>query len=185
MDTNSDAAQVLGSERVSKANSILTFGKWEVVLLEFTPEKLDWLWNEMNRYRTLFSDLTRGDQTNFYNVVALPDSLWLEVKEESQTVGVIYWTEMFQLIDCNIHIMFFDRKLEEKIELCEEIGRWFFKEYPQFGRVSALLPDIYYATIRLARHVGFKFEGKKRKSQLIGGKYVNEIMLGLLYEELK
>lgn len=183
---------MLSPERIATSDCILEFDRWKVVELELNLPKAKWLWDEMNKYRTLFSDLTRGDAGNFFDLINTPGSLWLEILEvskpgpdirQSQTVGIIYWTGLQNVIDADIHLIFFDRKPAEKVELCKEIGRWFFREFPGCVRVTATLPIIYHATIRLAERIGFKWEGCKRNSQLMGGKYVNEVILGLLYEE--
>lgn len=175
---------MLSSQRGAEADCILEYDRWKVVELVLTLEKTKWLWDEMCRYRTLFSDFTRGDAGNFFDLVNSPNSLWLEVLEGDRTVGILYCTGLLNVIDPEVHIMFFDRKPAEKAALCKEICRWFFREFPGAVRMTATLPIIYHATIRLAERIGFKKEGQKRKSQLMGGKYVDEIILGLLYEEL-
>lgn len=184
MVANADVAEVLSSQRGAAPACVLAWDRWKVVELALTLEKTKWLWDEMSRYRTLFSDFTRGDAGNFYDVVNTPGSLWLEILDAGKTVGIIYWTGLLNVVDADIHLIFFDRKPAEKVELCKQIGRWFFKEFPGCVRVTATLPIIYHATIRLAERIGFKWEGCKRRSQLMGGKYVDEVILGLLYEEL-
>lgn len=158
--------------------------RWMAVELALTPEKTKWLWTEMNKYRTLFSDMTRGKPENFYELISQHDSVWLEVLDGDETVGIIYWTGMAKMMDADVHLMFFDHRLTDKADLCRDVGRWFFREYPQFHRMTATLPHIYHATIRLAEKIGFKFEGRKRQSLLMGGKLVDEVTLGLLAEEL-
>lgn len=163
---------------------LIDFGRWRVVEINLTLDKLQWLWTEMQKYRTLFSDLTRGSFENFYNLILLQDSFWLEVIDEGdEVIGIVYWTDMKQMIDTSVHVMFFDRKPAEKIPLCREIAKWFFINFPQYHRMTATLPHIYHATIRLAGHVGFRREGRKRQSQIMGGKYVDEITMGLLASE--
>jgi RimJ/RimL family protein N-acetyltransferase len=164
---------------------LVELGQWRVVELVLDAEKAMWLWQEMNKYRTLFSDLTRGDTDNFSALISLTDSYWLEVlNEQDETIGIVYWTNMANAIDPDVHIMFFDRKPVEKTELCKEIARWFFLNNPQAHRMSATLPVIYRATIRLAERIGFKFEGQRRESILIGGKLVDEKLFGLLAKEI-
>lgn len=171
--------------RTDLGRLLVDCGKWKVHELELTAEKTKWLWDQMQKYRTLFSDFTRGDVQNFYNLIALRDSLWLEVVDENQqTIGMIYWTDMSKIIDADVHLMFFDRRPAEKVELCKDVARWFFKEFPQFHRMTATLPVIYHATIRLAGHIGFRREGKKRQSQMMGGNKVDELIFGLLSSEI-
>ena len=164
---------------------LIDSGELRVVELVLTINKVQWLWTEMRKYRSLFSDLTRGDPSNFSSLITLKDSYWLEIiGPEDDTIGIVYWTNLYQLIDADVHSMFFDRKPAEKVDLCKEIARLFFTRFPQCHRMTATLPVIYHATIRLARRIGFVEEGTKRQSQLMGSKYVNEVILGLLAEEL-
>lgn len=180
-------------------------GKWKAHEMVMTLPKVEWLWEQMKRYRTLFNDLTRGDLENFTAIITSNDSFWIEVMNEKQEcVGIVYWTGLNRIIDADVHymffdwrwvtprkvteadvhLMFFDRRPAEKVELCKEIAKWFFRENPQVNRMTATLPEIYHATIRLARRIGFKHEGKKRQSQIMGGKFVDEFVLGLLAEEI-
>jgi hypothetical protein len=160
---------------------VVEFGQWHAVEMLMTHEKIGWLWKEMQKYRTLFSDLTRGDIENFTNLILLPDSVWLEVMTpDNQLVGIIYWTGLWKVTNVDVHIMFFDRKPAEKVELCKEVARWFFAENPQCNEMTATLPIIYHATIRLAKKIGFVRKDYMYSSVQMGGKLVDEIVLGLL-----
>jgi hypothetical protein len=160
-------------------------GQWKVHEMVLTLSKTEWLWKQMKRYKSLFNDITRGSEENFASLIALEDSFWCEVINQSgECVGIVYWTGMGKLIDADVHLIFFDRRPAEKVELCKEIARWFFKENPQANRMTATLPQIYYATIRLAYRIGFKHEGRKRESQMMGGKMVDEFILGILAKEI-
>ena len=148
-----------------------------------SKEKLQWLWTEMQKYRTLFSDLTRGDLDNFAGLVLSNDSIWFEVYAHDVLVGIIYFTEMHLVIDCETHLIFFDRKPKEKTELCKQVARWMFDNFP-INRITATIPKIYWATIALAKAIGFQVEGRKRQSQLMGNRWVDEVILGLLRSEV-
>lgn len=176
---------MLGSQLQTEHSYILEHGKWKVYELVLTIDKLAWIWNEMNKHRSLFSDLTRGKPDILYNVLSQQDTLWLDIREGEATVGIIYWTGMAKMVDADLHVIFFDMKLSEKVPLCQEIGKWFFQTCPEFYRMTATLPSIYGATIRLAKKIGFKQEGKKRKSQMFGGKLVDEYIFGLTIEDMK
>ena len=159
-------------------------GQWKAHEMVMTPEKTAWLWNEMKKYRTLFSDFTRGDIQNFTDLIMLKDSFWIEVLDSSErTIGIIYWTGMNRIIDADVHLMFFDRRPAEKVNLCKLVAKWFFDNNPQYNRMTATLPVIYHATIRLAGKIGFRREGKKRESQMMGTKMVDELIFGLLAKE--
>ena len=164
---------------------LVEFGQWRAHELVLTLDKTDRLWQQMSTYRTLFNDFTRGDVENFYNLISLHDSYWLEVVgQDDNMVGVIYWTNMAHMIDCDVHIMFFDRRPAEKTEFCIEVAKWFFRNNPGCNRMTATLPILYHATIRLARRIGFRIEGKKLESQLMDNKLVDELILGMLAREI-
>lgn len=147
-----------------------------------TKAKLDWLWAEMSKYRTLFNDFTRGSIENFVAMTVDKNSLWFEVLEDEAVIGMIYFTDIHRVIDCEAHIVFFDLKLLEKAPLCRTVAQWMFNNFP-LVRISAVIPEIYRFTITLARRIGFRKEGVRRNTQLMGNKLVNEIILGMLREE--
>lgn len=158
--------------------------RWKVRPLVLTPQKTGELWAKMQDYRTLFSDLTRGKVENFVALVTSADSYWLEVMEGDEQVGVVYWTGMSDLVSAQVHVIFWDRKPIEKAGLCREIARHFFRTFPHH-RMEAILPAIYYQTLRLAKKIGFVEEGRKRQSQVMGGKYVDEVVFGMFPDEIR
>jgi RimJ/RimL family protein N-acetyltransferase len=177
---------MFSSEREDQSDNLLIaeFGNWKVRELQFTHDKIAWLWSEMNKYRSLFSDLTRGSHVNFSNMIIQPDTLWFEVVDEQDNwVGLLYVMHMSRVIDCEVHILFFDRKPAEKVHLCKQVVQWVFEHYP-LRRMTATIPHIYYRTIKLAKSIGFKEEGRKRESQLMGNKWVDEVILGILRHEV-
>lgn len=151
-----------------------------------TLEKLQWLWEKMNNFRMLFSDLTRGDFDNFMALISSADSYWVEVvgADTEEPVGVIYWTGLNDLVAADVHLIFWDSQPMSKIALCKEAARWFFAHFPH-RRMQATLPIVAYKTIRLAKRIGFVEEGCKRQSQIMGSKPMDEVILGLLYTEVK
>lgn len=186
MDGHSAILEVQRSECKYNSNrAVVVVDNWAVEEMVFTQEKVQWLWQEMSKYRTLFNDYTRGDVENFGRLLLTPDSYWLEVVDIQNciSVGVIYLMHIARIIDPEVHIIFFDRKLADKVDLCKEVARFLFNKFPMH-RMTAITPKIYHSTIRLAEKVGFKREGVMRESQYMGGKYVDEIVLGLLSSEV-
>lgn len=186
MDNLADTSEVLSGQRSNHVDDLLIaeFDHWTVQEMIFSPEKIAWLWTEMNKYKSLFSDLTKGDLSNFTTMLSQRDSLWFEaLDEEGNIVGIMYILQMYQVIDCEVHILFLDRKPAEKVLLCRQVVQWVFERYP-FRRMTATIPSIYYRTIKLAKNIGFKEEGRKRESQLLGNKWVDEVILGILRHEV-
>jgi len=185
LDHNSDAAGVLRREREGVPDSVLIrLAPYDVLEMRFTLEKAKWLWDEMNKYRTLWNDFTRGDFNSWYAILVSKDSYWLEVWKDEQLVGVVYWTDMFQFVDVQVHAMFFDRDLAGKTEICQRIAWWFFLKFPECHRMTATIPSIFHSTVRLLKRMGFKEEGRKRESLLMYGNRVDQMIFGLLASEV-
>lgn len=175
---------MLGIERVPKIGHLLIeFGHLAVHEMVLTPRKIQWLWEECQKYPTLFSDLTKGDIRNFISFLETPGSYWMEVYDTRHLVGIIYVMNLDQITDCDCHMIFFDRKATDKVPLCRALVRWMFKEF-RLHRLSAPVPAIYHATIRLVKNIGFKLEGTKRETLMIGGRWVDELQFGILEAEM-
>lgn len=169
---------------VDPSSVLIHLDPYDVVEMKFTEETAIWLWNEMNKYRTLWNDFTRGDFDNWFNMIVAKDSFWLEVLKDGESVGVVYWANMYQIVDVDVHCMFFDRDLVSKTEICNMIARWFFLHFPETTRMTATIPAIYHTTVRLLKRMGFKEEGRKRQSLLMYGNKVDEMIFGLLAVEI-
>lgn len=153
--------------------------------MQLSKLKVEFLWKEMSKYKTLFSDFTRGNQANFLALLSDPYTYWIEILDErGSIVGVLYLTGLMQVIDANIHAIIFDRKATDKVAICKEVIEHMFDRFPALHRITATFPIIYGMTERLVRKIGFKFEGRKREVQLIGGKWVDEVTFGLLASEV-
>lgn len=173
-----------GKRPVDADRVLIHLEPFDVVELKFDLDTAKWLWWEMNKYRTLWSDVTRGDFRTWYATITMTDSFWLEILHEGEPVGVFYWTDLRQITDCNVHAMFFDRNLVSKTEICVRIIAWFFQNFPEVHRMTATVPAIYHATVRLIKRIGFKYEGRKRESLLMYGNKVDEMIFGLLASEV-
>lgn len=185
MDGELDVLEMQPSISDDYVDYIVIVDNLGVKEMVFTPEKITWLWQEMSKYRTLFNDYTRGSHENYISLITLPDSYWMEVIDIQKRipVGIMYLTDLSRVIDPQAHILFFDRQLSNKAPICREILRHVVAKFA-FHRLTAVIPEIYHATIRLALRLGFKREGITRESQYIGGKWVNEVILGILADEV-
>jgi hypothetical protein len=167
---------------IAASEAIVVSGKWEVHNLTLTREKIDWLWHTTSKHQTLFSDLTRGDFDNFFSALTQPNTMWFEVREEEEIVGIIWITDLELVVDVNAHMMFFDKKPAEKAQICRELIKWAFENLA-IHRVTVPVPEIYHATYRLVEKLGFKYEGTKREAVLIGRKWYGIKHYGMTREE--
>lgn len=162
-----------------QVDPILSLGRWDVREMVLTWEKVEALWNLMRGYTTLFSDLTRGDFGNFFKVITEQRSLWFEIWEVQELVGLLWLTDMELTVDASAHMAFFDRKPTEKEPVVRELIRWVFARYP-LHRISVNVPRMYHATHRLVERLGFRREGTKREAVMIHGTWDDVKMYGLL-----
>lgn len=163
---------------------ILKVDRWTVRECELTPHKVDALWDQLQKYSTLFSDITKGDKSNFIRAITAPHTMWFEVVEYDVIIGIIWFGDLHQVTDCVAHMVFFDRQPAEKLEVCRAVVRWMFDNFP-LRRMSVTPPAIYHATVRLLEKIGFKREGCKRDAVLLGGKWNRQLLYGILRHEVQ
>lgn len=162
---------------------LFTAGRWEVRHMTVTPQKATLLWDMMQRHRTLFSDITRDDHQNFINALLSPNAMWFEVWEYDVIVGVIWFQGLQNIVDCEAHLVFFDRRPTEKTELCRRMVAWMF-ENTALHRITVTPPVIYKRTIKLLGSLGFSYEGRRREALLMGGNWIDQLIYGITREEV-
>lgn len=184
MDSATAVPEVLGSQRSGDVGGdvVVEHGLYTVKEMRLDLKKLATLWLTISKFRTLFSDLTRGDLDNFLRFVTRGHSIWLEIYERDNFVGIICLTHLEKVIDTEAHVIFFDHVLADKVELCKRVVKWAFKRLP-LQRMSVDVPRFYYATVRLVREIGFKQEGERRNAALIGGRWANIYLFGITRQE--
>jgi hypothetical protein len=163
--------------------TLLKADEWEVKMLELNPEVVGSTWAKLQEYKTLFSDLTRYDLDNFINSVTSDYIHWYGIYKDGEMLGLMWLEGIEQIIDCNIHLVFFDRSTSDKVSIARRAMVAIFDQYPLY-RITAVLPDMYYATIRLVEKIGFTKEGKKRKAVLIRNQWRDLAIYGLLRKEV-
>lgn len=174
-------------ESLPEVEPILTSGQWEVRELTLTVEKVQTLWGLLQQYKTLFSDLTRGDFRNYFAMITQKHTLWFEVAAQSapsDIIGLIWLTDLDSVIDGTAHMVFFDRQPSEKVDVCRALIKWVFERWP-LQRVTVMPPEMYYVTHRLLEKIGFKREGLKREAVLINGKWNGVRIYGMVRSEVE
>lgn len=159
---------------------LMVVGGFEVRNFIATPAKIVSLWQELEKYPSLFSDWSKGDFSVFSNIILAPDSIWLEIGD----VGLLYATDIVEGVSASVHAIFFDRSVADKVDVCRELIKWLFAE-TSVHRLSADVPIDYYATKRLLTKLGFRYEGTRRESVLRRGKWVDIVLYGLTLDEGK
>lgn len=180
MERTSDVLEVQHGECDNLLDdSVVTVDEWKVYELRLTKEKTQWLWAQIKRFPTLFADNTVDDEENLWRLVSSQNSYWLEVKHEGATQGVLYANSIQPGVDAEVHVIFFDRKVKDKVEICKAVVKHLIKLF-HLHRISTNIPRIYFSTVALAKGVGFVKEGVRLEVYPIGGRWVDEIVMGLL-----
>lgn len=185
MDTTTDVSKVQSVFSGDYSNRIVAiYDRWTARDLALSPEKFEAVWELLSRHKTLFSDITRGDEDNFIFTVLQRNSFWFEVVEYDTVVGIIWFGDLHQIVDCSAHMVFFDRRPAEKIHITKKVVQWMFNN-TAIHRVSVPIPSIYHSTIRLLGRMGFKHEGTKREALLLGGNWVGQCIYGITRPEVE
>jgi|ERR1043166_5062301 hypothetical protein len=163
-------------------DAVVACGEWSAYHMTLTREKIEAMWEMLHRHKTLFSDLTMWDKANFLRVLLSPDSVWLEVRKHGCIVGIVWFGDLHQVVDCSGHMVFFDWQPAEKLGLCKAIVRWMFDSFP-INRITVTPPVIYRRTVRLLERIGLRREGCKREAVLMDGKWNDMFVYGITRRE--
>ena len=145
-------------------------------------------WEHSSKYPTIFNTEIRGDFQKFcelfideHNGELTGRGLFWRVDD---FVGVVYMTNIQPAHDALVHMSFFDGRLKGRQPLMKAMLQYVFKKY-MFRRLTAEVPEyVVPYTIDFVKALGFKFEGKKRRSTPFDNKYFDTNIFGVLREEL-
>lgn len=165
-------------------DALFATDRWVVREVRLTQPKIDTMWELIQRHRSLFSDITRGNKGALLSILNDQSSMWFEIIEADVIVGFVYFNELHQVTDCNAHMVFLDRRPAEKAAVCRQLTKWMFQKFP-LHRMTVTPPVIYYGTVRLVERIGFRREGTKRESVLMGGRWLDQAMLGITRAEVE
>ncbi len=162
---------------------IVRRGEWTIREMTFTPERIGWLGEQLKKYPSLTTDPTKQDPSILWKSVSSPQSYWTEVWKADVLVGILFLSDIQPGVDARVHPIFFDRSLSDKVEICLDGLRWAKHQF-MLHRFTAALPEIYFATVRMAKKIGFVQEGTRREVYLINGRWCDEFVFGLLASEI-
>lgn len=143
------------------------------------------LFIESSKHEVLFSDETNGDLGAFIDIFLNPRAVWLEVirEEDNMNVGAMYLTDVTLGYDALGHFTFWDGIARGREELVLKGMKWAFDRY-RLERMTSEIPAYQSGVIRFARRLGFIEEGRRRHGVRRKGDWVDQIVFGILREEL-
>jgi RimJ/RimL family protein N-acetyltransferase len=157
--------------------------------MKLTRENLLKFWEKARKYPTLFTKEIKGDFDKFLDVfigeedgvIVSRGLLWVV----DDFVGVFYATDIKPEQDALVHFTFFDGRVKGRAPLAQAMLRYVFYHY-QFRRLTAHVPlFVVPAAVNFVQQVGFKKEGRKRKSSYYNGEWYDTIHFGILREEVE
>ncbi len=167
-----------------------------VYLLELTPQNLSTVWKKAKDFPTLFgrelsginefADLFLSYQAD--GSIKANGLIFCVADDKGDIIGVFYITNVLyennQILEADVHYIFFDRRHRGRVPLTKKMIRYVFEEFG-FRRLNARVP--LYST-KFVRHfisnVGFQVEGRKRKASFYDGKWFDDMLYGILREDV-
>jgi RimJ/RimL family protein N-acetyltransferase len=137
----------------------------------------------MRSYPQLFDDIIPRTFEAFREGMMNPTNQFYEFIKDGETIGLAAATQVRPRLDCNIHIVMFDRRLRGREDIMLTALRDFTAR-AKLRRISAVLPEDNRTAIKLALRLGFAHEGTMRKAHLRDGIYRDYLIFGILAEEL-
>lgn len=155
--------------------------------MKLTRENLAVFWERARKYPTLFTQEIKDDFNKFLNVFVGEENgvltarglLWVI----DDFVGVFYATDIQPGSDAVVHFTFFDGRIHGRDILAKRMLSYVFHYYG-FRRLTAHVPMfVVPATLHFVERIGFKKEGRKRKSSYYNGEWFDTIHFGILADE--
>lgn len=151
-------------------------------------ENLLQFWEKSKKYPTLFATEIKNDFSKFVNLFVADTKEGLRAKgllwRVDDFVGVFYMTDIEPEVDAMVHFTFFDGRIRGRDKLAREMLKWAFNKY-KFQRLSVKVPlYVVPAAIHFVERIGFKKEGRIRRSALFNNNWFDTVHYGILEEEL-
>ena len=150
-------------------------------------ERINYLWEKLSQFDTLFNDFVRGDFSRFVQHFVkqdaagnpMPTGLVWDVDD----VGIFFLTEMMPLNSGLAHFVFWDKRFRGREELCRKMLKMAFDEL-QFHRIRVEVPLYANFTIQAVERIGFTLEGRQRQAIKYKGDWFDVNMYSMLAEEM-
>lgn len=145
-----------------------------------SKEKILYLWDKLKHFDKLFTDDTFYDEVSFTSHLSSRNLVILEVGDN----GIIVINNIIEGLKAQVHVSFWDFKLSARTELLRDCLIWAILQF-DLHRVEMLIPEFSRALRRFAEgKMGFKYEGRLRKTMWYKGQLTDVILLSILREEV-
>jgi len=152
-------------------------------MVGLTKERMLYLWRQSIKHKALFwHDGMRTEET-FTAGLLNPCWVFFEVYKSGYLCGFVYFTDVCSFDNVQVHAVFFDRMMTDKVIVSKLLIHWMFDRYP-IERIEAAIADTFYATHRFVQNLGFKYEGTRRRGTMLKGAWVDQKVYSVIREDL-
>lgn len=144
-----------------------------------SPDNIINAWAKLNQFPILFDDRVRGNLDYFSASLFARDSIVLATGD----YGICIAEGIVPFRSSRIHLTFWDRRFKGRREECLQAIKWLFYHF-KLIRSTILVPYTSLYTIKFIKSIGFRVEGEYRKSYQVNGRLYNQVIFGLLKEDL-
>lgn len=146
----------------------------------YTREQAEKLWAKVKDQELAFDDYTRGRGDIFAARLCALDSLAFDLPE-----GLALVERIVPKLSADVHFYLWQNVGEQQVvERGRDVVRHMFEKVG-IHRLSAYIPAFHQVAQRIARRIGFKYEGAIREQVLVNGKYHDVHVWGLLEQEYR
>jgi len=146
-----------------------------------TPQRLDWIWQRLQKCEYAFDDFTRGKVDFFLEQFTNEVVEFYEIGDQ----GLAILRNIIPAGGGEIHYVVWDTDTyplnRQKISAKELLDYLFFDR--RIHHAYGIIPSFNQHATRLALAIGMKYEGEIRENFLYKGKYFNHMIYGLLDSE--
>jgi len=157
-----------------------------VKLAHLSVERMQFLWEKLKGFDTLFNDFVKDDYAAFVNhfVVQVngqpvPTGLLWDVDD----IGLFFLNNIIPHQSAEAHFLFWDSRFRGREGLCIEMLKYAFENY-KFQRIKVEVPLYAYHTMDSVESLGFVLEGRMRKAILYHDKWFDMNIYSVLPEDL-
>lgn len=173
--------RVIGNNRVD--SPVAMDGDVIIYKMVASKEKLEYMWRQSVKHKSLFWHSKMGSQEMFADAMLNPSWVFFEVYKFGYLCGFVYFTDVKELEYVQMHAIFFDRALTDKLIVGKLLIHWMFDHYP-IERIEAAIAEPFHATHRFVQKLGMKYEGIRRKGILLYGAWTDQKIFSVIREEV-
>jgi len=154
---------------------------------QLSKDRIQFLWDKLKEFDTLFNDFVRGDYAAFVNhfivqVDGQPMSagLFWDVDD----VGILLLKNIIPMQSAETHFVFWDRRFKGREGLCRGMLKYVFELY-KFQRIEVRVPMYATDTLVAVERLGFVKEGRIRRSVLYKDDWFDVNLYSILPHEVE